>query len=99
MLPCVEIYWLCCLFIESPSFAHILFSFVSVSLILAKCLVHLKTLQGNFGNLTTVNNISFNQEVHAFRFPRGRKKKGFVGYVKVKLETTSPASRSVWHTN
>ena len=55
MHPCVEIFWLCYLSIESPSFAHICFSFVSLSLILAKCLIHLKTLQGNFGNLTTVN--------------------------------------------
>ena len=34
--------------IELPSFAHICFSFVSFSLILAKCLIHLKTLSGNF---------------------------------------------------
>ena len=55
MHPDIEIFWLCYLSIESPSFTHISFSFVSLLLILAKCLIHLKTLQGNFGNLTTVN--------------------------------------------
>ena len=55
MHPCVKMFWLGYLPIESPSFAHICFSFESLSLILAKCLLHLKTLQGNFGNLTTVN--------------------------------------------
>ena len=38
MLPCVEIYWLCCLSIKLPSFAHIFCNFVSLSFILAKCL-------------------------------------------------------------
>ena len=70
MHPCVEIFWLCYLSIELPSFAHICFSFVMLLLILTKCLIHLKTLQGNFGNLTTVN-ISFNLEVHVFRYSRG----------------------------
>ena len=55
MHPCVEIFWLCYLSIESPSFAHICFRFVSLSFIFGKCLIHLKTLLGNFGNLTTVN--------------------------------------------
>ena len=33
----------------------------------------------------------FNPEVHAFRYPRGKKTKGLVGYVKVELETPLPA--------
>ena len=82
MHPYVKIFWLCYLSIESPSFAHIIFSFVSLSLILVKCLIHLKTSQGNFGNLTTVN-ISFYLEVHVFRYPRGLKTRDLVGYVKI----------------
>ena len=38
MLPRVEIYSLCCLSIELPSFAYIFFSFVSLSFILVKSL-------------------------------------------------------------
>ena len=41
--------------IESPPFAYTCFNLISLSLILAKRLIHLKTLQGNLGNLTTVN--------------------------------------------
>ena len=47
--PCVEIYWLCWLSNEFCSFAHIFFSFVSLSFILAKCLIRLKNITREFG--------------------------------------------------
>ena len=50
MLPRVEIYSLCCLSIELPSFAHIFFSFVSLSFILAKNLIRLKNITREFWN-------------------------------------------------
>ena len=81
MHPYVEFFWLCYLAIESPSFAHICFSFVSLSLILAKCLIHLKTLQGNFGNLT-------NLEVHVFSYLKGYENKGLGGVYESELETS-----------
>ena len=39
----------------------------------------LKTLQGNFGNLTAVKYICFNLEVRAFRYPRGLENEGLGG--------------------
>ena len=48
MFPYVEIYSLCCLSVELPSFAHIFFSFVSLSFILAKCLIRLKSITREF---------------------------------------------------
>ena len=85
MHPYVEIFWLFYLSIESPSFAHIFFSFVSLSLILAKCLIrHKKKSQGSFGNFTTVN-ILFNLEVQVFRYPGGKENEGFGGVCESEL--------------
>ena len=90
MHPYVEIFWLCYLSIKSPSFAHICFSFVKLPLILAKCLIHLKTLQGNFGNLIAVNIKSM------FSVTRGcRKMKYLVGHVKVNWKPPHHRWRSV----
>ena len=66
--------------------AHICFRFVSLSLILAKCLIPFKILQGNFGNLTTVNN--FLPLKSMFSVIRGGNiTRDLVGYVNCKLET------------
>ena len=47
----------------------------------------LKPYKGTFGNLTTVNNISFNLEVHAFRYPRGYENEGLGWVCESELET------------
>ena len=48
MFPYVEIYSLYCSSIELPSFAHIFFSFISLSFILAKCLIRLENIIREF---------------------------------------------------
>ena len=51
---CVEIYWLCCLSIESPSCAHISTSYRFHKFSL-NVLFTLKHYKKNFGNSTTVD--------------------------------------------
>ena len=48
MFPRVEIYSLCCLSVELPSFAHIFFSFISLSFIFASCLIRLENIIREF---------------------------------------------------
>ena len=92
MPPCVEIYWLCCLSIELPSFAHIFFNFVSLSFILAKCLIRLKNITREFWKFDYSEIYFVLTEKSILSVIRGgRKTKDLVGYVKVKLETPSPA--------
>ena len=57
MFPCVEIYSLCCVSIELPSFAHIFFSFIHFNSFLLNVLFALKTLYGKLEFPTKVNNI------------------------------------------
>ena len=85
MHPYVEIFWLCYLSIESPSFAHVFFSFV---LILAKCLIHLKKLRGIFRNLTTVN-ITLTWKSMFSVILEGYENEGLGGVCESKLETPS----------
>ena len=79
MLTCVEIYWLCCLSIEFPSFAHIFFSFVSLSFVLAKRLIRLKNITRVFWKFDYSEKYFFNLVVHAFRYPRGYENEGLGG--------------------
>ena len=57
MFPYIEMYSLCCLTVELPSFAHIFFSFIRFDLFSLNVLFALKTLYGKLEFPTTVNNI------------------------------------------
>ena len=73
MPPCVEIYWLYRLSIELPSFAHIFFSFVSLSVILAECLIRLKNITREFWKFD-------DSEIYfVLTYPRGYEKEGLGG--------------------
>ena len=56
MFPYVEIYSLCCLSVELPSFIFIFFGFAHFDLLLLNVLFALKTLYGKLKFPTTVNN-------------------------------------------
>ena len=92
MLPCIEIDWLCCLPIESPSFAHTCFSFLSLSFTLAKCLIRLKNITREFWkfNYSEIYFVLTKKSMLSV-IQGGMKTKNLVGCVKMKLETPSPA--------
>ena len=87
MLPCVEIYCLCYLSIKSPSFAPLFSASYRFHLFSLNVLFILKTLHGNSGNLTAVNNILTSKSMLSV-IRGGRKTKGLVGYVKVNWKPT-----------
>ena len=90
MHPCVEIFCLCYLSIESPSFVYICFSFVSLSLILAKRLFHLKHYKGILEIWLRLIFSYF--EVHVVRYLRGYENEGLGGVCESELETPLAAS-------